>query len=147
MKNFSACLFIFFFITTLFGQNAFDGNSLASFLGKEASSSEIKSLQQNYHCEMVNEAHFLSKEGIELILKTGALNEINLYNNSSVYGKFTGKLPNNLRFGMGSGEIKSLLGKPVASYNNGYCEFDFPKYILSCWSEGGKLNQVGVALK
>ena len=107
----------------------------------------MKDLKANCHCEMANDAHYLSKAGVELILKDDLLSEIHLYNKSAVYGNFTGKLPNNLKFGMASGEVKQLLGKPVVSYNNGYCEFEFSTYIVSCWLEGGKLNQVGVAAK
>ena len=96
---------------------------------------------------MANEAHYLSKDGVELILQRSLLCEIHLYNSSAVYGKFIGKLPNNLKFGMSSSEVKHLLGKPVVSYNNGYCEFELQNYILSCWLDGGKLNQVGIATK
>ena len=96
---------------------------------------------------MANEAHYLSKDGVELILQRSLLCEIHLYNSSAVYGKFIGKLPNNLKFGMSSSEVKHLLGKPVVSYNNGYCEFELQNYILSCWLDGGKLNQVGIAIK
>lgn len=131
----------------LFAQTGFDGISLITFLGKSSTGSELKDLKANYHCEMANELHYLSKGGIELILKAGALNEIHLYAKSAVYGNFTGKLPNNLRFGMASYDVKKILGKPVVSYNNGYCEFEFPNYIISCWLESGQLTQVGVAMK
>ena len=136
-----------FIVAVSFAQSGFDGNSLVTFLGKSATGSEMKELKANYHCEMANEAHYLSKDGIELILKSGALNEIHLYNKSAVYGNFSGKLPNNLKFGMASGDVKHLLGRPVASYSNGYCEFAFSNYIISCWLDGGKLNQVGIAVK
>jgi hypothetical protein len=82
-----------------------------------------------------------------LILKDGVLNEINLYNQSAVYGNFAGKLPNNLSFGMKSGDVKHFLGKPVAIYNNGYCEFELSNYIISCWFESGVLHQVGITAK
>lgn len=131
----------------LLAQTGFDGNAFISFLGKEATSTEMKDLKANYHCEMANDAHYLSKAGVELLLKDDLLNEIHLYNKSAVYGSFTGQLPNNLRFGMPASEVKQLLGKPVVSYNNGYCEFEFSTYIISCWLEGGRLNQVGVAAK
>ena len=140
-------LFASLTITNSFAQTSFDGNSLASYIGKSATGAEMKDLKANYHCEMANEAHYLSKDGIELILKDGVLNEINLYNKSAVYGNFTGKLPNNLKFGMASGDVKHLLGKPVASYNNGYCEFELSTYIISCWFESGALHQVGIAAK
>ena len=145
-KTFSVT-FLLFLSACCFAQTSFDGNALAYFLGKSATGTEIKDLKTNYHCEMANEAHYLSKDGIELILLKGLLCEIHLYNSSAVYGKFTGKLPNSLKFGMSSSEVKHLLGKPVVSYNNGYCEFELQNYILSCWLDGGKLNQVGVATK
>ncbi len=150
-KSFAPKVFVFawavFIGSNLLAQSGFDGNALVAFLGKEASSTEMKDLKANYQCQMTNEAHYLSKAGIELILKSGLLNEIHLYNKSAVYGSFTGKLPNDLRFGMTSSDVKKLLGKPVVSYSNGYCEFEFQSYIISCWLEGGQLNQVGVALK
>lgn len=130
-----------------FSQSAFEGNSLLSYLGKDTFSQEAKSLKANYHFEMVNEAHYLSNAGIELILQKGLINEIHLYQNSPVYGSFKNQLPNGLKFGMSSGAAKQLLGKPVASYNNGYCEFENQGQIISCWFEGGKLNQVGLAVK
>jgi hypothetical protein len=146
IKRFGFTLMVFF-ATNLFAQTGFDGNAFISLLGKEATSVEMKDLKANYHCEMANDAHYLSKAGVELILKDDLLSEIHLYNKSAVYGNFTGKLPNNLKFGMASGEVKQLLGKPVVSYNNGYCEFEFSTYIISCWLESGRLNQVGVAAK
>lgn len=130
-----------------FAQNSFDGNGLVSFLGKTSSSADLKDLKANYKCEMANELHYLSRGGIELILKNNALNEIHLYGSSAVYGKFSGVLPNKLKFGMVSGEVKKLLGKPVVSYNSGYCEYEFASYILSCWFDGGTLSQVGIAVK
>ena len=145
-KVFAIAAFLFLSVQ-IFAQTNFDGNALAYFLGKSATGTEIKDLKTNYHCEMANEAHYLSKDGIELILLKGLLCEIHLYNSSAVYGKFTGKLPNSLKFGMSSSEVKHLLGKPVVSYNNGYCEFELQNYILSCWLDGGKLNQVWVATK
>ncbi len=120
---------------------------LVYFLGKSAGSIELKDLKANYRCEMANEAHYLSKGGIELILKNNLLNEIHLYNGSAVYGSFAGKLPNNLKFGMSAGDVKRLLGKPIVSYNSGYCEYEFANYILSCWFDGSKLNQMGVSVK
>ena len=127
--------------------SGFEGNALVYYLGKSANSSELKQLQANYNCEMANEAHYLSKSGIELILQKGLLNEIHLYKGSAVYGNYTGLLPNNLRFGMSSAEAKRLLGKPVVSYNSGYCEFELHDYILSCWFDKGVLSQVGLAVK
>lgn len=125
----------------------YEGDVLVYFLGKSAGSIELKDLKANYRCEMANEAHYLSKGGIELILKNNLLNEIHLYNGSAVYGSFAGKLPNNLKFGMSAGDVKRLLGKPIVSYNSGYCEYEFANYILSCWFDGSKLNQMGVAVK
>ncbi len=151
MKTFS--LFKIHFVVLLFAaqncfaQSSFEGNGLISFLGKTSSSTDLKDLKANYKCEMANELHYLSRGGIELILKNNALNEIHLYGSSAVYGKFAGALPNKLKFGMVSGEVKRLLGKPVVSYNSGYCEYEFQNYILSCWFDGGTLSQVGIAVK
>lgn len=139
--------FIAFFVLTAFAQNKYDGDMLTSFLGKSSASVELKDLKAGYNCQMANENHYLSRDGIELILSNGVLYEIHLYATSAVYGNFTGKLPKNLRFGMYSSELKNLLGKPLVSYNSGYCEYAVGDYLLSCWFEAGKLNQMGIALK
>lgn len=138
---------VFFAGQNSFAQSSFEGNGLVSFLGKNSSSTDLKDLKANYKCEMANELHYLSRGGIELILKNNSLNEIHLYGGSAVYGKFTGVLPNKLKFGMTSSNVKSILGKPVVSYNSGYCEYEFQNYILSCWFDGGTLSQVGIAVK
>ena len=152
MKNFFYTLLIasfnFFFAEAIAQSgNNYEGDILVYFLGKAANSVELKDLKANYKCEMANEAHYLSKDGIELILRLGVLNEIHLYNASAVYGSFTGLLPNKVKFGMTSSDAKRLLGKPIVSYNSGYCEYEYPNYILSLWFESGKLKQVGVATK
>ncbi|MBK7147713.1 MAG: hypothetical protein IPH78_02565 [Bacteroidetes bacterium] len=127
--------------------SVYEGDVLTLFLGKGAASQELKDLKSNFKCEMANETHYLSNSGIELILRSGVLSEIHIYSGSAVYGNFTGKLPNNLKFGMYSSDIKRLLGKPVVSYNNGYIEYELANYTLSCWFESGKLNQIGIAQK
>ena len=139
-----AALFVF---TISFGQTNYEGDNIPSFLGKGAESQELKDLKAAYKLEMANEAHYLSKEGIELLLKGGSLNEINLYKSSNIYGAFKGKLPKGLSFGMASGVVKSKLGKPTVAYNSGYCEFDLSSYTMSCWFEGGGLSQVAISAK
>lgn len=150
-RNFfrSALLIVLFFTQPAAAQtgNNYEGDVLVYFLGKPANSSELKDLKANYKCEMANEAHYLSKAGIELILRKNVLNEIHLYNGSAVYGNFAGLLPKKLKFGMSSSDVKRLLGKPIVSYNSGYCEYEYSNYILSCWFDGGKLSQIGVATK
>jgi hypothetical protein len=143
----SLLLLFVFFGGTLLAQTELDGDALISFLGKTANSEEVSLLKSKYNIEKINEAHYLSKNGIELIFKGATLAEISLYNNSSVYGSFTAKLPHNLRFGMSSGEVKTLLGKPTESYSNGYSEFELQGCTYSCWFEGGKLTQVGLSAK
>ena len=56
----------------------YDGDALTHFLGKDAASESLKDLKADYFCEMVNENHYLSKGGLELILQKNTLNEINL---------------------------------------------------------------------
>lgn len=130
------------------GQYANYGDVFTPALGKEVRSEEVTALIANYHLEKANEAHYLSNTGVELILRNGQLTEVRLYQNSPVYGKFSGVLPRQLKFGMSSGEVKALLGKPTVSYNtSGYSEFEKDGTIVSCWVEGGKLSQVSVSLK
>lgn len=134
-------------ISGVFAQSNYEGDALVTFLGKASNSQELKDLKANYSCEMANEEHYLSKGGIELILRNSALNEMHLYRSSAVYGSYKGKLPNRLQYDMLPSEVKRLLGKPTVSYNSGYCEFDMGTYIISCWFDSGKLDQVGVAVK
>ena len=148
-SNFCFRIALIFFSLNLSAQSGsnYEGNQLALFLGKNATGSDLKDLKANYNCEMANDAHYLSKAGIELKLQKSLLNEINLYKSSAVYGSFKGKLPGNLRFGMSPGDVRRLLGKPVVSYNSGYCEFELRDYVLSCWFDSGVLTQVGLAMK
>lgn len=122
------------------------GDALTTQIGK--SSNETKDLIKTYNLEMANNERYLGKEGIELIFKKDALNEIKIYNNSPVYGSFKHELPGKLKFGMSDAAVKQLLGKPTVAYNsNGYIEYQYDKYVLSCWFEAGKLNQVVIAAK
>lgn len=132
-----------FLSTAVFAQSD-NSNQFVASLGKEAGSSEIAALKSSYKLEEVNAAHYVSKSGVELILRKGKVVDINLYQKSAVYGAFAGTLPNNLKFGMGSADVKRLLGKPAVSYNSGYSEFEFPAYIVTCWFDGGHLSQVGL---
>ena len=145
-------IFLFFLLASsqfLAAQSSekFEGDNLILFLGKGAFSEELKELKANYKCEMANEKRYLSKSGIELILNNGALQEIHLFASSMVYGVYKGELPNKLKFGMYSTDVRKMLGKPLTSFSNGYTEFEFPNYLLSCWFDGGKLSQVGIATK
>ncbi|MDB5281624.1 MAG: hypothetical protein JWO06_699 [Bacteroidota bacterium] len=136
-----------FIVASSFAQSNYDGDNFISFLGKGAESPELKDLKTTYKLEMANETHYLSKDGVELLLKGGSLNEINLYKNSNIYGSFKGNLPKGLTFGMASGSVKAKLGKPTVAYNSGYCEFDLPNCTISCWFEGGALAQVAISSK
>ena len=123
------------------------GDAFSQYIGKGVASAEVKELIKNHHLEMVNNQRYNGKEGVELIFKNEMLNEVKLYNNSSVFGSYTHELPSKLKFGMNETEIKQLLGKPTVAYNSGYIEYQYPTYVLSCWFEGGKLNQVVIAAK
>lgn len=149
MKTLSLLLIFLFATNSIQSQNAslYEGDVLLQFIGTSATSQEMKDLKLNFNCQMANETHYLSKDGLELILKRNALNEIHLYSKSAVYGAFTGKLPKGLKFGMLTNEVRAKLGKPLVSYNSGYSEYETSNLILSCWFESGKLSQVGFALK
>lgn len=123
------------------------GDALGQYIGKGTESAEVKELIKSHNLEMVNNQRYHSKEGVELIFKNDILNEVKLYNNSSVFGNYTKELPGKLKFGMSEAAIKQSLGKPAVAYNSGYIEYQYPTYVLSCWFEAGKLNQVVVAAK
>lgn len=150
VRKIKACMLVFalFISVGAWGQYANYGDVFTPALGKEVQSPEVSELITNYHLEKANETHYLSNEGVELILKNGLLTEVRFYQNSPVYGKFVGVLPRQLKFGMSTGEVKALLGKPTVSYNtSGYLEFERDGKIVSCWIEEGKLSQVSVSLK
>ena len=115
--------FVFLLTTPVLAQSHIEGDALINYLGKDSGSQQLKDLESSYRFEMANETHYLSKAGIELFLKDGLLNIINLYKTSSVYGSFKEKLPRGLSFGMSSGQVKGILGKARVAYNSGYCEF------------------------
>jgi hypothetical protein len=130
-----------------FAQSRYEGDMLLNALGKTDESSELSNLKASYNFQMANENHFLSKDGIELVLQNSALSEIKLYQSSTVYGNFKGQLPRGLSFGLTPAEVKSRLGKPSTSYNTGYCEFEVQGQIISCWFEKDHLSQVDLGLK
>ena len=139
-----ACTLVF---TTSFAQSKVDGDALLSALGKTDQSSELSDLKAGYSFQMPNENHYLSKDGIELVLQNSLLNEIRLYKESLVYGSFKGKLPKGLSFNLTSGEVKKMLGKPTVNYNSGYCEFEVGGQIISCWFDKDRLSQVDLGAK
>jgi hypothetical protein len=140
----AACCCIFIIS---FAQSRYEGDKLLSVLGKTDESSELSNLKASYNFQMANENHFLSKEGIELVLQNSALSEIKIYKESPVYGSFKGALPRGLVFGLTSAQVKSRLGKPSVSYNTGYCEFEVQGQVISCWFENDRLSQIDLGLK
>ncbi len=138
----AACLLLLLLPSVSFAQQHAEGNRLTLFLGKSAESQELQNFESDYKFEMANENHFLSKDGIELILKDGILQQINLYKSSKVYGSFAGQLPHGLAFGMSSGNVKQLLGKPTVAYSSGYAEFELNDCAISCGFEADHLSQV-----
>lgn len=146
-KYFSPLMFVLALLVgnTALGQfGADNSNQFVAALGKEPTSTEISTIKSSYKLEAVNDAHYVSKNGVELLLHNGKVTDVQLFGKSAVYGSFAGTLPNGLKFGMSSGTVKGLLGKPKVSYNNGYSEFEFPAYIVTCWFDGGVLSQVGL---
>jgi hypothetical protein len=142
--GFIACCFIF---VLSFAQGKYDGNMLINALGKSDQSPELTNLKASYNFQMANQNHYLSKEGIELVLQNSALSEIKIYKESPIYGSFKGQLPKGLSFGLSSGTVKGLLGKPSTSYNNGYCEFEVQGQVISCWFENDRLSQIDIGTK
>ncbi len=139
-----ACTLVF---TASFAQSKVEGDALLGALGKTDQSSELGDLKSSFTFQMANENHYLSKDGIELVLQNSLLNEIRLYKDSPVYGGFKGKLPKGLSFNLTSGDVKKLLGKPTVSYNSGYCEFEVGGQVISCWFDKDRLSQVDLGAK
>jgi hypothetical protein len=136
-----------FICSTAFSQSHYEGDMLMNAVGKTDQSTEVGDLKSSYGFQMANENHYLSKDGIELVLQNSTLSEIRIYNNSTVYGGFKGKLPKGLRFGLTSAEVKRELGKPSVSYSSGYCEFEVQGEVISCWFDKDRLSQVDLGSK
>ena len=66
-------LFASLTITNSFAQTSFDGNSLASYIGKSATGAEMKDLKANYHCEFE-----LSTYIISCWFESGALHQVGI---------------------------------------------------------------------
>jgi hypothetical protein len=142
-----ALLLACFVYSSLFAQTRYEGDMLINAIGKTDQSTEVGDLKSSYSFQMANENHYLSQDGIELVLQNSTLNEIRIYMNSTVYGSFKGKLPKGLRFGLTSAEVKRQLGKPSASYASGYCEFELQNSIISCWFDKDHLSQIDLGAK
>ena len=136
-----------FIFSLSFAQTKYGGDMLMNAVGKDNQSSEFNDLKSSYNFQMANETHYLSKEGIELVLQNSAINEIRIYMNSPVYGSFKGNLPKGLRFGQTSAEVRRQLGKPSVSYNTGYCEFEVQGGVISCWFDKDRLSQINIGAK
>lgn len=145
-KAFLLFAYCFIFAST-FAQARYDGDMFINVLGKTVQSSEVSDLKASYSFQMANEDHYLSKEGIELLLQNSTLNEIRIYKESTIYGSFKGKLPGGLSFNLTSVEVKKILGKPTVNYNSGYCEFEVMGQIISCWFDKDCLSQVDLGAK
>lgn len=144
----------FIFITAvhltplIHGQTTTSGSTFISALGKSSNSQEVMVLIEDYHLEKANDKHYVSKEGVELILNNEVLTEVRLYQNSAVFGKFTHTLPYGLQFGASLADLRKLLGKPTLSYqSSGYSEFEKGGVIIACWFEEGVFCQISLSLK
>ena len=146
LKAFALSAVCLFFNLAL-AQVHYEGDMLMNAVGKTDQSTEVGDLKSSYSFQMANENHYLSKDGIELVLQNSTLNEIRIYMNSTVYGSFKGKLPKGLRFGQTSAEVKRQLGKPTASYASGYCEFELQGSVISCWFDKDRLSQIDLGSK
>ena len=134
--------------TFSFAQSKYDGDMLINMLGKSSQSADFNNLKTGYNFKVANEGHYLSTEGIELVLQNSVLNEIRLYKDSPVYGSFKGKLPKGLAFGLTVVEVKKILGKPSVTYSNtGYSEFIVEGQVISCWFDKDRLSQVDLGTK
>lgn len=142
-----ALIFCCFIYGLTFSQSKYDGDMLINMLGKSSQSAELNDLKAGYKFKTANESHYLSTEGIELVLQNAVLSEIRLYKDSPVYGAFKGKLPKGLAFGLTVAEVKKMLGKPTVSYNTGYCEFMVEGQVISCWFDKDRLSQVDLGTK
>lgn len=137
-----------FIFTAGLAQTSFDGDRLPAQLGKHADGPDIAALEAAYHCEMANSNHYVSKEGLELMMLDGSLNQIQLYSNSTVYGEFKGQLPHLLKFGMTLSQVKVLLGRPTVNYSSsGYAEFEKDGFVFACGFTAGKLDELTLSRK
>ena len=126
-------------------QTSYDGDKFTSYIGKSVDDPALKGLVGNYHCDIGDPNHCISKEGLEMHFRNGLLKEIVLYKSSNVYGAFKDKLPKSLKFDMTPEEVKAVMGKPLVMYSNGYSEYNSGGHNFSCWFEGRKLTQINIS--
>jgi len=126
-----------------------EGDALIPIVGSKVDAPNTAAFLSAYSVKHKADVKYSSYEsGIDMTASHDTLVSMTLYQNNSLYGKYTHKLPKGLSFDMNCDQAVAKLGKAATAYTNKkYCELRFGAYILSCWFENGTLNSVSIALK
>lgn len=126
-----------------------DGDALMSIIGTRVDASATQKFLNDYGIKNTSGAKYSSvKFGLDLNTQKDTIISMTIYRSNSIYGSFSAKLPKNISFGSSSAEVVRVLGKPTTSYmNSGYSEYEYGKYVMTCWFEQGILSQVALSLK
>ena len=126
-----------------------EGDALTALVGNKVNEPATQNFFNTYEVKNTAGAKYSSaKYGIDITAKNDTLISLSLYRSNSIYGSFSNKLPKGITFGSSSEEVVKKLGKPTTSYmNSGYAEYEFGKYVMTCWFEQKMLSQITISLK
>lgn len=126
-----------------------EGDALTALVGSKVNETSTQNFFNIYEVKNTAGAKYSSaRYGIDITSKNDTIISLSLYRSNSIYGSFSNKLPKGITFGISSEEMIKKLGKPTTSYmNSGYAEYEFGKYVITCWFEEKILSQVTISLK
>ena len=148
MKKLIVMLFACMFIMTAHAQTT-EGDALMAVIGTRVDAPATQKFLDEYGIKNSSGAKYSSvKFGLDLNTQKDTIISMSIYRSNSIYGSFSGKLPKSISFGSSSADVVKVLGKPTTSYmNSGYSEYEYGKYVMTCWFEQGILSQVAISLK
>jgi hypothetical protein len=128
---------------------AIDGDMLTGIIGTKVDAPATQKFLNEYNVSRTADGIFAStKTGIDIRTSHDTIVSMTLYRDNLIYGKYSDKLPKGVAFDLTSDEVIKHLGKPTTLYaNSGYCEYDYGKYMLTCWFEKGALDRIVLSLK
>lgn len=148
MKKLMTLAFACILMVTSHAQTT-EGDALMTIIGTRVDAPAAQKFLNEYGIKNSSGAKYSSvKFGLDLNTQKDTIVSMSIYRSNSIYGSFSGKLPKSISFGSSSADVVKVLGKPTTSYmNSGYSEYEYSKYVMTCWFEQGILSQVAISLK